>query len=62
MQPRLWLEKRYAHMPDPRFLLDANMPRSSAGLLRSLGYDVEDVRDIGMKSRRDENRSLDKDG
>jgi len=41
-------------MPEPRFLLDANMPRSSAGLLRSLGYDVEDVRDIGMKVSRDQ--------
>lgn len=41
-------------MPDPRFLLDANMPRSSAGLLRSLGYDVEDVRDIGMKVSNDQ--------
>jgi predicted nuclease of predicted toxin-antitoxin system len=29
-----------------KFLLDANMPRSAAGLLRELGHDVEDVRDI----------------
>lgn len=28
------------------FLLDANMPRSSAALLRSLGHDLEDVRDV----------------
>ena len=28
------------------FLLDANMPRSTAALLRSLGHDVEDVRDV----------------
>lgn len=28
------------------FLLDANLPRSTAALLRSLGHDVEDVRDV----------------
>jgi predicted nuclease of predicted toxin-antitoxin system len=28
-----------------RFLLDANMPRSAASLLRSLGHEAEDVRD-----------------
>ncbi len=28
-----------------KFLLDANMPRSAAGLLRELGHQVEDVRD-----------------
>lgn len=28
------------------FLLDANMPRSTAALLRSLGHDVEDVREV----------------
>lgn len=29
-----------------RFLLDANMPRSAASLLRELSHDVEDVRDV----------------
>jgi predicted nuclease of predicted toxin-antitoxin system len=29
-----------------KFLLDANMPRSSAGVLRSLGHEADDVRDI----------------
>ena len=29
-----------------KFLLDANMPRSAAGLLRGLGHEVEDVRDV----------------
>ncbi len=29
-----------------KFLLDANMPRSVAGLLRALGHQVEDVRDV----------------
>lgn len=29
-----------------KFLLDANLPRSSAPLLRSLGHEVEDVREV----------------
>ena len=29
-----------------KFLLDANMPRSAASLLRGLGHQVEDVRDV----------------
>lgn len=29
-----------------KFLLDANLPRSSAALLRGLGHEVADVRDI----------------
>ncbi len=45
--------KKFMHMPDIRFLLDANMPRSSAELLRSLGFEVEDVRDIGMMAASD---------
>lgn len=45
--------KKFVHMPDIRFLLDANMPRSSAELMRSLGFDVEDVRDIGMMAASD---------
>jgi|WetSurSiteA1Bulk_404760.scaffolds.fasta_scaffold30071_2 uncharacterized protein (DUF433 family) len=32
-----------------RFLLDANMPRSSAELMRSLNYDVEDVRGFYLR-------------
>lgn len=28
------------------FLLDANIPRSAAALLRSLGHQVQDVRDV----------------
>jgi predicted nuclease of predicted toxin-antitoxin system len=40
-------------MPECRFLLDANMPRSSTLLIRSLGFDVEDVRDIGMRAASD---------
>jgi predicted nuclease of predicted toxin-antitoxin system len=41
-------------MPSLKFLLDADMPRSSAKLIRSLGYDVEDVRDIGLRGAKDE--------
>jgi predicted nuclease of predicted toxin-antitoxin system len=37
-----------------RFLVDASMPRSAAQLLRQLGHDVEDVRDIGMRSASDD--------
>ena len=29
-----------------KFLLDANMPRSAASLLREFGHQVEDVRDV----------------
>ena len=37
-----------------KFLLDADMPRSSAKLIRSLGYNIEDVRDIGLRRAKDE--------
>jgi len=37
-----------------RFLLDADMPRSSAKVIKNLGYDVEDVRDIGLGAAKDE--------
>jgi predicted nuclease of predicted toxin-antitoxin system len=40
-------------MPKPRFLLDADMPKSSGNLIKSLGYDVEDVRDIRMSAAKD---------
>lgn len=40
-------------MPNLKFLLDADMPRSSAEVIQSIGFEVEDVRDIGMKSAKD---------
>lgn len=40
-------------MHDPKFLLDADMPRSSAEIIRRIGYEVEDVRDIGMRAAKD---------
>lgn len=40
-------------MPSLRFLLDADMPRSSARVLRDHGFGVEDVRDIGMEDAKD---------
>jgi predicted nuclease of predicted toxin-antitoxin system len=40
-------------MPEPKFLLDADMPRSSADVIRSLGYDVRDARDLGMRYAED---------
>ncbi len=36
-----------------KFLLDADMPRSSASTLRDLGYDVEDVRDTDLRGATD---------
>jgi len=40
-------------MSDLKFLLDADMPKSTAKLLRSLGYDVEDVRNLGLGNAKD---------
>lgn len=41
-------------MPSLKFLLDADMPRSSGRLIRSLGYDIQDVRDIGLGTAKDQ--------
>ena len=40
-------------MPNAKFLLDADMPRSSAEVFRNFGFDIEDVRDIGLGSAKD---------
>ena len=32
------------------FLLDGNLPRSAAPMLRELGHDAVDVGDIGLRS------------
>ncbi len=40
-------------MPEPKFLLDADMPRSSALVISALGFDVKDVRDLGMRYAKD---------
>jgi len=45
--------KKLAHMHSLKFLLDADMPRSSGEVIRRLGFDIEDVRDIGMRAARD---------
>jgi predicted nuclease of predicted toxin-antitoxin system len=37
-----------------RFLLDANMPRSAAGVVQRLGHEAVDVRDIGMGGAEDQ--------
>jgi predicted nuclease of predicted toxin-antitoxin system len=37
-----------------RFLMDASLPRSATGLLRQMGHDAIDVRDIGMRSATDD--------
>ncbi len=40
-------------MLKPKFLLDADMPRSGAEVIRSLGFDIKDVRDLGMRYARE---------
>lgn len=40
-------------MHNLKFLLDADMPKSSAEVIRSLGFEIEDVRDIGMRAAKD---------
>ena len=40
-------------MPEIKFLLDADVSRSSTEVIRNLGFEVEDVRDIGMGSAKD---------
>ena len=38
----------------PTFLVDEDLPRSLAPQLRSAGFATEDVRDVGLGSRPDE--------
>ena len=40
-------------MPDLKFLLDADMPRSSAEVLHAFDIDVKYVRDLGMRYAKD---------
>ncbi len=40
-------------MHNLKFLLDADMPTSSAEVIRRRGYEVEDVRDIGLRYAKD---------
>jgi predicted nuclease of predicted toxin-antitoxin system len=37
-----------------RFLVDASLPRSAAAVLRDLGHDAVDVRDIGLRAATDD--------
>ena len=37
----------------PKFLIDEDMPRSTAGVLREDGYGATDVRDIGLAGHKD---------
>lgn len=37
-----------------RFLIDADLPRSTAGIVRQHGYEAIDVRDIGLRTAKDE--------
>jgi predicted nuclease of predicted toxin-antitoxin system len=36
-----------------RFVVDENMPRTTAPVLRSAGYDAVDVRDVGLRGADD---------
>jgi predicted nuclease of predicted toxin-antitoxin system len=45
--------KRLEYMHNLKFLLDADIPKSSAEVIRSLGFEIEDVRDIGMRAAKD---------
>ncbi len=38
----------------PRFVIDEDMPRSTARSLRCLGYEVKDIRDYGLRGADDE--------
>jgi len=37
-----------------RFLVDEDMPRSTAPMLRQEGYEAEDVRDVGLRGHSDQ--------
>lgn len=37
-----------------KFLIDEDMPRSTAKILKTRGYEVLDVRDCGLKGKNDE--------
>lgn len=36
-----------------RFLIDENLPRSLAASLQKLGYEANDVRDLGLRGKSD---------
>ena len=38
----------------PKFVIDEDMPRSTAKVLRDRGFDVLDVRDCGLRGKSDE--------
>ncbi|MCF6154382.1 MAG: hypothetical protein E3K36_03830 [Candidatus Brocadia sp.] len=37
----------------PKFLIDEDMPRSTAGALKDRGYEVKDIRDYGLRGADD---------
>jgi predicted nuclease of predicted toxin-antitoxin system len=37
-----------------RFLVDSSLPRSAAALLRQMGHEAVDARDVGMRSAPDD--------
>ena len=38
----------------PGFVIDEDMPRNTASVLRAAGYDAVDVREVGLQSRPDQ--------
>jgi len=42
----LWRERKSKNMHSVKFLIDADMPRSIVEIIRSFGFDVEDVREM----------------
>ncbi|PIY40475.1 DUF5615 family PIN-like protein [Candidatus Aquicultor secundus] len=38
----------------PKFVIDEDMPRSTAKHLDELGYDAKDVRDVGLRGAKDD--------
>ena len=38
----------------PKFVIDEDMPRSTAGCLRDIGYELMDIRDHGLRGADDE--------
>jgi len=45
-----------------RFLVDEDMPRSTARTLREAGYVADDARDVGLRGRTDEGQDITVEG
>jgi len=45
-------------MHNLKFLLDADMPKSSAKVIQSFGFEIEDIRDIVMRAAKDREKRI----